>query len=108
MSGEREGREVFSFSVACLVPPSHDQGWGGRWGRPDVPQSGLEEASPLSPGNTSAASPTALPSGGPGPEGSQAMWDYLGLSWLHPGQSPYRTQGWDGRPDPDLWAAGID
>ena len=34
--------------------------------------------------------------------------DKLGLPWLHPGQSPYRTQGWDGRPDPDLWAAGID
>lgn len=108
MSGEREGRGVLSFSVPCLVSLPHDQAWGGRWGRPGIPQSGLEEASRLSPGKASAASSTALPSGGPGPKGSQAVWDYLGLSWLHPGQSSYRTRGWDRRPDPDLWAAGID
>lgn len=49
MSGEREGRGVLSFSVPCLVSPSHDQAWGGRWGRPGIPQSGLEEASPPCP-----------------------------------------------------------
>ena len=43
----RERAGGSSALVACLVPPSHDQGWGGRWGRPDIPQSGLEEASPL-------------------------------------------------------------
>lgn len=104
---ERAGGSSASVCLAWYHHPTTRRGEEGGVALASPSQVWKKQAPP-SPGKASAASSTALPSGGPGPEGSQAVWDYLGLSWLHPGQSSYRTRGWDGRPDPDLWAAGID